>query len=136
MNRFNQNPQKGNLTKPTFCNVCHSNNITLELNSVIYGREFGDYPFIYLCNDCRSYVGLHPNTSSPLGTLADEETRQARNIIKKRFISWYKFNGYSRGKAYKDLSKMMGISQRECHFGWFCLSALKEVDRLMKLEGF
>lgn len=44
-------------------------------SSVIYGRSYG---MIYLCRDCRAYVGVHKGTNQALGRLANAELRDAK----------------------------------------------------------
>lgn len=44
-------------------------------SSVIYGRSYG---MIYLCRDCRAYVGVHKGTDQALGRLANAELRKAK----------------------------------------------------------
>lgn len=105
---------------PTKCYLCGGEHITLEKNSVVYnGKEYGDWPYIYLCNDCRSYVGLHPETNIPLGTLADEETRQARKLCKDPFEALWRGGKWHRNEAYQKLADFFGIPKEECHFAWF-----------------
>ncbi len=41
-----------------------------------------DWPWVYICEGCGSYVGMHPFTDIPLGTLADAATREARKECK------------------------------------------------------
>lgn len=44
-------------------------------SSVIYGRSYG---MIYLCRDCKAYVGVHKGTDQALGRLANAELREAK----------------------------------------------------------
>ena len=105
---------------PTKCYLCEGTRITLERNSVVYnGKEYGDWPYIYLCNDCRAYVGLHPETNIPLGTLADEEIRQARKLCKDPFEKLWRSGKMTRNEAYKALAAYFRIEKEECHFAWF-----------------
>lgn len=104
---------------PTTCRYC-GGHVELVENSVIYnGRTFGDWPYAYLCDDCRAYVGLHPDTDLPLGTLADKPTRDARNACKKTFEFIWRDKHMSRKQAYAWLAGKLGISVAECHFGLF-----------------
>lgn len=120
------------LTPPTACNTCGGGRVTLANNSEIYGREYGSWPYIYLCWICMSYVGLHPDTDLPLGTLADLETREAR---KKRsvfgLLTKYKFKG-DRKEAYQWLAQAMGIPQRQCHWAMFSKEQCEQAELLIK----
>lgn len=125
---------KNKLPIPTHCNCCIDNgnsitdNIVLVENKEIYGRNYGDWPWIYLCKECRAYVGLHPYTHIPLGTLADKELREARKTSKSYFEILHKSGFKSRSEAYKMLAQKMGIPTEECHFGWF------DIERCMLAE--
>lgn len=103
---------------PTVCKC--GGCVELVENSAIYnGRSYGDWPYAYLCRDCDSYVGTHPNTDIPLGTLADKATRDARNACKKVFEPIWRNKVMSRSKAYQWLAKRLGIDVSACHFGLF-----------------
>lgn len=104
---------------PTECPCCQGP-VRLINNSEIYnGREFGDWPYAYYCKLCDAYVGLHPGTDIPLGTLATKVLREARKSSKTSFTKLYKANKWSRTEAYDWLAKKLDIPRGECHFGWF-----------------
>ena len=112
---------KNPLPAPTECPCCGS---TVELvnNSEIYGRSYGEWPWAYKCvnDDCDSYVGLHPFTGIPLGTLANSETREARKAAKSAFNPLWQKGGMSRSTAYAWLADKLGIANANtCHIGWF-----------------
>lgn len=104
---------------PTACRYCASP-VDLVENSAIYnGRTYGDWPYAYLCCGCGAYVGLHPDTDLPLGTLADRYTRDTRNICKRAFEQIWRHQYMTRSQAYAWLAAKMGISVADCHFGLF-----------------
>lgn len=107
---------------------------TVELvkNSEIYGREYGKWPWAYLCRDCDSYVGLHPFTNIPLGTLANKETRDARKNAKYHFEKLFKSGRMTRSEAYQALANKMKIDTGECHFGWFNIDQCKHAQILSR----
>lgn len=110
---------KNPLPAPDNCRYC-GHEVSLVRNSAIYnGRSYGDWPYAYLCQGCRAYVGLHPDTDIPLGTLADDRLRAARNHSKAKFHDHMKTVGLGRTAAYKWLAAQMGIEVGICHFGWF-----------------
>lgn len=110
---------KDRLDPPTKCDCC-GGKVELVNNSEIYnGRSYGDWPYAYRCADCGAYVGLHPQTDLPLGTLADYATRAARKQ-KKLFIPLIQSRfGGDREAAYQWLADGMGIEKRLCHWGIF-----------------
>lgn len=112
---------KDSLPIPEDCNNC---GLPVELvsNAEIYGREYGDWPYAYRCISCDSYVGLHPDTDLPLGTLADKQTREARKSYKGSFFTLCDFRGWSRNQGYAWLAKQMGIEKSQCHWGMFSVA--------------
>ncbi|WP_341519877.1 zinc-finger-containing protein [Pseudomonas sp. G.S.17] len=110
---------KNPLPAPTVCRYC-GGDVELVCNSQIYnGRSYGEWPYAYLCSDCKAYVGLHPSTDIPLGTLAANQLRKDRNASKDLFHQLKELRGFSRNQAYQWLSERMGVPVSECHFGWF-----------------
>lgn len=126
---------KDRIEPPTDCPHC-GECVGLVSNTEIYGREYGKWPYAYLCSGCRAYVGLHPDTDLPLGTLADDETREARKAAKSAFMRICRERfGADRSAAYSWLAGRMGINTSECHFGffdqWQCWSVEKIVYESM-----
>ncbi|GGY87892.1 zinc-finger-containing protein [Shewanella fodinae] len=103
---------------PTKCEC--GGKVILSKNSVIYnGKEYGDWPFVYHCTCCDRYVGLHPNTDIPLGTLADKCLRDARKSCKPPFNKIWQLGFMSRDEAYIWLANKLDIDKTKCHFGLF-----------------
>lgn len=103
-------------------------------NDEIYGIPYGDWPYANVCSDrdgCDSYVGLHPYTTIPLGTLANATIREARKKVKAVFNPVWQSGRMSRGEAYAQLPKLMGIEQHECHFGWFTVERCSHALQVM-----
>lgn len=116
---------------PTRCNCCQSPEVELVEHSAIYGgRSYGDWPYAYLCLSCRAYVGLHPQTDIPLGTLADKPLREARKTCKKPFDALWQGGAMSRTQAYKWLAGQMGISVKQCHFALFTIEQCNQARAL------
>ncbi|MCM2547619.1 zinc-finger-containing protein [Burkholderia glumae] len=107
------------LPAPTVCRFC-GGKVEIVRNSQIYhGRDYGEWPWAYLCGDCRAYVGMHPFTAIPLGTLADGPTREARKRAKAAFNPLWETGGMTRTAAYSWLAARLDIVFGECHVGWF-----------------
>ena len=117
---------------PTVCPYCASP-VSIEGNSAVYGKPYGHWPWVYLCQGegCCAYVGMHPFTNIPLGTLADEATRSARKLSKELFNPlWARGEGtMSRTEAYEWLAAQLGIPVAECHFGWFDVAMCRRAYR-------
>ena len=98
-------------------------------SSEIYGKSFG---MIYLCRDCRAYVGVHKGTDESLGRLADSMLRDAKKEVHFYFDQIWKLGYKSRKEAYFWLSKMLGIPTEYTHIGMFSEKTCKEVVYLSK----
>lgn len=110
---------KDPLPAPVKCDYCMGD-VKIVNHIEIYGRVFGEWPWVYQCIDCNSYVGMHPFTNIPLGTMADKRLRDARIEAKRPFnLLWSK--KMTRSEAYKALAKHMGKKPGTCHFGMFTL---------------
>lgn len=112
---------------PAACNCCGRAGVELVNNGEIYnGRSYGEWPYAYLCRNCGAYVGLHPGTDIPLGTLADKPLRDDRQKGKAVFNQLWR-DHMTRTQAYAWLAQAMRIAPEECHFGLFdseqCLQA-------------
>jgi hypothetical protein len=126
---------KDHLPIPTVCPHCRGA-VAFVNNSAVYGREFGAWPWMYLCQaqPCRAYVGTHPETNLPLGTLATAEIRTARKDAKDQFNRLLQSGSMSRTEAYSWLAAKMNIPTAACHFGWFDVAQCKEAARVLALE--
>jgi hypothetical protein len=122
---------KNPLPIPSTCHYC-GGDVALVNNSSIYGRECGKWPFTYICTLCAAYVGLHPSTDIPLGTLASPALRRQRNTSKDLFHQVMKRCEFSRPLAYQWLAKAMGIPVSTCHFGWFDMARCEQAASICR----
>jgi hypothetical protein len=116
---------KNPLPVPTSCHLC-GGVVRIGTHEEVYGTDYSEWPYVYICESCKSYVGLHPFTNIPLGTLADKNTRNARKNCKKPFEQLWRNGKMSRAEAYQWLADKMGIPVNECHFGWFDIKQFQE----------
>lgn len=120
---------KAPLPAPTHCRYCGAR-VSIVNNSEIYGKPHGDWPWLFLCGNrlCRAYVGLHPFTNIPLGTLADGPTREARGQAKQVFNPIWQSGHMTRTEAYQWLASQLGIGNvDECHIGYFDVAVCHRV---------
>ena len=122
------------LPPPETCPYC-GGPVELVNNSEIYGREYGKWPWAYRCMPCEAYVGLHPYTNLPLGTLANYELREARKRAKSLFQPLWQNMRTTRSGAYHWLAQRMGIPPERCHFGWFTLEQCQQAYEICKSRG-
>ena len=108
--------------------------VHLVENSVIYGRHYGEWPWAYRCAVCKAYVGLHPFTSIPLGTLATKPIREARLRAHAAFDPlWQDGGAMTRSQAYTWLASAIGIANvQDCHISWFDEAKCDRVVRAVK----
>ena len=113
------------------CPYC-SREARLVDSAAIYPHSYGP---IYLCKPCDAYVGVHPGTEKPLGTLANRPLRVARMkthavldpLWKEAYRLYPKLDlkgmatvrRIARSRTYAWLAQELGISTDECHVGMF-----------------
>lgn len=69
---------------------------------------------------CRGGIGAHPD-GSPVGTPADQATRDARVRAHDAFDSLWRVGGFTRKEAYAWLQGAMGMLPDQAHIGRFDL---------------
>lgn len=64
------------------CDFCDSP-VNLRENKEVYGKNFGQWPWIYLCSNdnCKAFISCIKGTYKPVGTLANHELRELRKQI-------------------------------------------------------
>ena len=77
----------------------------------LYSKHF------YNCEQCKAFVGCHPNTINPLGRLANAELRTAKIAAHSAFDPMWKEGELSRASAYKWLAQALNINASKCHIG-------------------
>lgn len=122
---------KNPLPIPTICPHCQSE-VARVNNKEIYGRQFGEWPFAYKCvsAECDSYVGIHPKTDIPIGTLATKPMRAARKAAKAAFAPLWEKQGMDKDAAYAWLAEKMGIPFEQTHVGWF---GVEQCNRVIEI---
>ena len=120
---------------PTKCSVCNSTKIRYTTNDEVYGKIYGNGG-CYLCDDCKSYVGVHDTKSKkPLGRFATKNMRYLKMQCHNKFDRLWKDYNFKRTDCYGYLAYKLGLHLRETHFGWFdeeylykALAVLEEID--------
>ena len=70
----------------------------------LYEKQF------WKCPVCKNYVGCHPGTEKPLGSIPTKELRTARGHIHKILDPLWKGGQRKRGSVYAELSRRLGYS--------------------------
>ena len=102
----------------------------------VYGREYGDWPWMLACSNCEASVGLHPFTNIPLGKLGDKATRQSRMRAKNAFNPLWQGGRMTRTSAYTWLAALMEVPVGQCHIGWFNAEQCERVEQLCKQRRY
>lgn len=103
------------LPVPTHCDNCNSTRIEFTSNDKVYGRKLGAWPYAYYCNECTAAVGCHPNTQTPLGRMADRDTRFLRKHAHLALDPFWENQYMTRSKAYAWLAAALEIDLESCH---------------------
>lgn len=82
-------------------------------------------PF-WFCQPCEAWVGCHPGTKTPLGSVANAELRLKRMQAHSAFDSTWT-NRKERSKQYAWLADVMGLSEDKCHIGSFSEEQCQQV---------
>ncbi|HYW76711.1 MAG TPA: zinc-finger-containing protein [Gammaproteobacteria bacterium] len=118
---------------PERCDVC-GGRVVLADTGQVYGPAYAGKGQGYLCMSlaCRAYVGCHPGTDVPLGTMADRETRQARRRAHAAFDPLWRRTPGMRRRAYAWLADQLGLAREECHIGLFDKDTCERVISLCR----
>jgi len=95
------------------------------------------YGYWYPCSSfpkCEASVGCHPNTTRPLGTLANRQLKDARMAIHRLFDPLWKKKKMKRNEAYKWFAGKIGISKSECHIALFDLEMCRKAAKVFDKE--
>ena len=121
------NRVKNPLPVPEQCDNCASFDVRFTGNEAIYGKPYGEWPYVYFCPSCGAAVGCHPGTRIPLGRMADKKTRQLRAKAHQVFDPLWKSGAMSRTEAYNLLARHLGIAYEQCHISQMNVEQLQYV---------
>lgn len=90
---------------------------------------------IWECYPCHAWVGCHPDTTAPLGRLADKKLRRAKILAHAHFdplwVAKIKRDGCTKKEArkagYAWLAAQLGLTSEQCHIGLFDLEQCRRV---------
>ena len=118
------------------CSYCGQITILVK-GSDIYKKYDKPYSekYFYYCEDCDAYVGCHPGTKNPMGTVANRRLRKLRNLSHSYFDKIWKNKYLSRSQAYKWLAAELNIPPKQYHIGMFdeqtCLKAIQKCNQYL-----
>ena len=105
------------------CPYCKGQAVFNYDNRIVYGSKGEpEWGGIWVCEHypkCDSYVGCHKGTHTPLGKMADKETRQARVKAHNAFDKLWRNGEMTRHEAYEWLQKILSIKKSKAHIALF-----------------
>lgn len=125
------------LPVPTICPHCGSAVKIVNHEEIYNGQSYGEWPWAYKCdgNFCDAYVGMHPFTNIPLGTLATHAMRDARKRAKAVFQPLWQSGEMTRSEAYAWLAVQLGIAVAATHIGWFDVPMCNRVVEVLRARN-
>lgn len=115
------------------CPYCQSKTQYVD-SVVVYGRSYG---MIYLCDQCKAWVGVHKGTNKALGRIANSELREWKKEAHSAFDPIWRSGNMSRPDAYKWLSETIGTDREYTHIGMFdveeCTKTIEACAKLLNL---
>lgn len=102
------------------CPYCGSTAILRDASYVYGDKSRGGQ--LYVCSHypaCDSYVGVHPGTVTPKGTLADKKLRIKRIEAHRMFDQIWRQDILPRKEAYHWMADKFGLDYRFAHIGYF-----------------
>lgn len=117
--------------KPPACMHCDSEGVLISGAEHKPQRPELANKWFYICPQCEdSFVSCHKETKTPMGKMANRETRVARIAAHASFDGAWSRIGLTRFAAYKILAKEMKLSREDCHIAHFSIEQCAEVIRL------
>lgn len=101
------------------CPYCNQPSILVTGHKIYPHRSDLYSKHFWQCEPCRAYVGCHPNTTNPLGRLANALLREAKMLAHAAFDPIWQSEEMTRSEAYAWLATTLGISPDDCHMGMF-----------------
>jgi len=86
------------------------------------------YKRFYMCPACEAFVGCHPGTSVPLGTLAGPRLRFHRSLLHSALDPMWRNGARKRKDVYAAISAKLGY---EFHIGEVC--TVEDAQRILKI---
>lgn len=106
--------------------ICPYCGIEAELIDSIYIYRYRSYGKMWICYPCDAHVGCHKGTDKPLGTLANAELKNARQLTHKEFDQLWKKKYFTRTQAYEWLASLLKITKDECHIAMFSIESCRK----------
>lgn len=131
-------PAAGRTRRKVSCNHC-GKPAALYTGDVVYpGREDLAHRYYWVCWPCKAWVGCHDrgDKTEPLGLLADQALRDARQAAHAAFDPIWQRGEMGREEAYAWLAEVTGIPPTKCHIGWMDeVQCYEVIERIKARSG-
>ena len=125
-----------NIMTTPICQHCENHSVLTD-GSVIYPhRPDLGHKLFYHCAPCGAFVGCHPGTTTPLGSLANAPLRAIRQQAHQAFDPIWKSGEMPRSQAYHWLAKELGLGNNDCHIGMFTEPTCRRVIEICAARDF
>ena len=118
------------------CPYCGGTAVLRDASFVYGEKSYGGK--VYVCSNypkCDAYVGVHPGTRIPKGTLANQELRKKRMLAHQIFDQIWLRGILSRPDAYHWMADKFCLSDEQAHIGMFgnymCDQVIRESRKLL-----
>ena len=120
-----------------WCDYCDCSTELVNSAEIYNGQDFGK---MWICRQCRAYVGCHYGSSKALGRVANPQLRNAKKIAHHYFDQiwayYQKVHKTSKREArkagYRWLSANMKTPISETHIGMFDINQCLKATKLSK----
>lgn len=112
--------------------ICPSCNNPMMQETSKFTYSDGRFKKFWCCHNCSITHSAHPD-GRPVGVPANKETREWRQKAHKAFNKTWQQWGYSQGKAYILMQRLMGMTQQEAHIGNFDKRQCQILIQLLEL---
>jgi hypothetical protein len=103
------------------CQYCGSVSVLVGGETIYPHRSDLYDKLFWSCLPCVAYVGCYPDSTKPMGELANKELRRARGRVHRVFDVIWKQGHKTRTDAYSWLANQLHLSLAKCHIGMFDL---------------
>lgn len=111
------------MTAQVICPYCGQPAQLVE-KKIIEGPAYGKIRMVWMCKPCKAWVGCHPGTIVPLGTLANAELRRWRTKAHDTMDLIWKNGEMKRPEFYAMLERAF---KRKIHIGQADIETCKQV---------
>lgn len=112
------------------CPYCDRLAVLLSGVDVYPHRPDLDDRLFWVCRVCDAWVGCHPGTARPMGTLANESLRRSRRSAHAAFDPLWRSGVMTRKQAYTWLAGALNVAIEDCHIGMFGASKCRRVVKV------